>query len=164
MANISQQVPNFLGGVSQASDVQKSPNQADEIINGYPDATYGLLKRPGSQWLYNLDITNPEEYYWFTVNSFNLPYIGCIGNNTLRLWSTLDGTEQNVDISSAGTYLNSVNFPFAVEPYEQFNVFTVEKGTVLLNNLKIVAKDPTKTGAETVTKVSTYADLPDEPR
>ena len=163
MANISQQVPNFLGGVSQASDVQKDPNQVDEIINGYPDTTYGLLKRPGSQWLYNLDITNPESYYWFTINSFGLPYIGCIGNNSIRLWSTIDGTEQTIDTTSVGTYLNSVTTPFPVQPYQQFRVFTLEKGTVILNNRVVAARTDDVTAAETVVKVTTYADLPDEP-
>ena len=163
MANISQQVPNFLGGVSQASDVQKSPNQVDEIINGYTDSTYGLLKRPGSQWLYNLDIDNPEDYYWFTVNSFELPYIGCIGNNTIRLWSTIDGTEQTIDTTLASDYLDSTTGRFAVPPYEQFQIFTVEKGTIILNNRVKAKKSTDKTADVTVEKVSTYADLPSEP-
>ncbi len=163
MANISQQIPNFLGGVSQASDVQKSSNQVDEIINGYPDATYGLLKRPGSQWLYNLDIENPEDYYWFTVNSFSLPYIGCIGDNSIRLWSTIDGTEQTIDTSFAGTYLDSVTSPFPVEPFQQFRVFTLEKGTIILNNRTVVTRSAETTADITVVSVTTYAELPETP-
>ena len=163
MANISQQVPNFLGGVSQASDVQKSPNQVDEIINGFPDATYGLLKRPGSQWLYNLNIDNPGDYYWFTVNSFSLPYIGCIGNNSIRLWSTIDGTEQTIDTSFAGTYLDSVTTPFPVEPYQQFKVFTLEKGTIVLNTRVTATRSEETTADISVVSVTTYAELPEEP-
>ena len=51
MANVSQQIPNYLGGVSQASDIQKAPNEVDDIINGYPDPSFGLGKRNGSQFL-----------------------------------------------------------------------------------------------------------------
>jgi hypothetical protein len=54
MANITQQIPNFLGGVSTQPDDQKLPNQVSEIINGYPDPTFGLIKRPGFNWIANL--------------------------------------------------------------------------------------------------------------
>jgi hypothetical protein len=31
--------------------IKKQPGQVDEILNGYPDPTYGLLKRNGTQFL-----------------------------------------------------------------------------------------------------------------
>ena len=51
MANITQQIPNFLGGFSQEPDYQKPVNAVSELINGYPDLTAGLSKRPGSKFI-----------------------------------------------------------------------------------------------------------------
>ena len=170
MANVSQQVPNFLGGVSQASDIQKNSNQVDEIINGYPDVTYGLIKRPGSQWLYNLDITDPEDYYWFTINQSGLPYIGCIGNNDIRLWSTVTGQEQTIDKSLVGDYIVQATNPSPipgvpatnVPAYEQFRIFPLEKGTVILNN-KITTARAADLTTGTATEVTSFANLPETP-
>jgi hypothetical protein len=51
MAAVTQTIPTFLGGVSRQADTKKQPGQVTEILNGYPDPTYGLLKRNGSQFL-----------------------------------------------------------------------------------------------------------------
>ena len=168
MANVSQQVPNFLGGVSQASDIQKNANQLEDIINGFPDVTYGLVKRPGSQWLYGLNVGGtPEDYYWFTINSNGLPYLGCIGDETIRLWSTTTGVEQTINFDAKGTYLDEISnptpIPGNIPAYEQFRVFTLEKGTVVLNNRVVTAKTDDKTPAGSPTEVSSFADLPDAP-
>ena len=47
MANITQSVPNFLGGVSTRPDDLKDVNQVRDIVNGYLDPTFGLIKRNG---------------------------------------------------------------------------------------------------------------------
>ena len=47
MPAVTQQIPNFLGGVSRQTDDKKLANQLTECVNGYPDPTFGLLKRPG---------------------------------------------------------------------------------------------------------------------
>ena len=47
MAAVTQRVSNYLGGVSRQSDDKKLPGQVTELINGYPDVTIGLTKRPG---------------------------------------------------------------------------------------------------------------------
>ncbi len=47
MPAVTQLIPNFLGGVSRQNDDKKLLGQVTECINGYPDPTYGLLKRPG---------------------------------------------------------------------------------------------------------------------
>lgn len=162
MANVSQQVPNFLGGVSQSADIQKSVNQVDDIINGFPDTTYGLLKRPGCQWLYKFDVTDPSDYYWFALAFNSTPYLGAVKANTIRLWNTVTGQEQTVDTTAIGDYLSAATSMFGPMPaYEQFQVFPLEKGIVILNKEKVTAKSADKTATKNVTQVSTYADLPD---
>ena len=54
MAAVTQRVPNYLGGVSKQSDDKKLPNQVKVCLNGYPDPTFGLTKRPGFKWISNL--------------------------------------------------------------------------------------------------------------
>ena len=53
MAAITQRVDNYLGGVSRQSDDKKLPGQVKECLDGYPDPTFGLTKRPGFQWIAN---------------------------------------------------------------------------------------------------------------
>ena len=47
MAAVTQRINNYLGGVSRQSDDKKLPGQVRECLNGYPDPTFGLTKRPG---------------------------------------------------------------------------------------------------------------------
>ena len=49
MPAVTQRVDDYLGGVSRQSDDKKLPGQVEECINGYPDPTFGLTKRPGFQ-------------------------------------------------------------------------------------------------------------------
>ena len=156
--NVTQQITNFLGGVSQASDTQKDPNQVDDIINGYTDSTYGLLKRPGSQWLYDLDISNPFTYKWFAINDTNLPFYGCIGNGTLRLWSSQTGQEQTIlYLDSSDTYCAT---PAGVEAWKQFKLVTTEKGTIVVNNQIIVEPSIDETPGTLTGTVANFDGLP----
>ena len=62
MANITQQIPNFLGGVSTQPDPQKEQNQVRGIVNGYLDPTFGLVKRNGFAWKANLGSNSATTY------------------------------------------------------------------------------------------------------
>ena len=62
MPVVTQLSPNFLGGVSNQNDDKKLAGQVSECINGYPDPTYGLLKRPGMKFIEHLKDTNDNAY------------------------------------------------------------------------------------------------------
>ena len=51
MAGITQQVPNYIFGISEQPDELKVPGQVTDLKNGLPDVTRGLQKRPGSQYV-----------------------------------------------------------------------------------------------------------------
>ena len=68
MAAITQQISTFLGGISTQEDNKKSSGQVSEILNGYPDPTFGLVKRNGSQFLTTL--TNQIILILFKVKQF----------------------------------------------------------------------------------------------
>ena len=82
MTNISQQIPDYLGGVSTQPDDQKAANQVKEIINGYPDTTVGLIKRPGFKWVANIvNDTSYDNAHWFYFRySDSEQYVGAIIN------------------------------------------------------------------------------------
>ena len=66
MPAVTQRVDNYLGGVSRQSDDKKLPGQVEECINGYPDPTFGLTKRPGFQHIANLGTgTIYDNSKWF---------------------------------------------------------------------------------------------------
>ena len=54
MANVTQTIENYLSGVTRIPDFNKLPGQVRDLLNGYPDPTFGLLKRPGSNELWNV--------------------------------------------------------------------------------------------------------------
>ena len=81
MAAVTQQVPTFLGGVSRQQDTKKTPGQMTEILNGFPDPAFGLIKRNGNQFLteftppaaspsaFILQLASPDEYLDSMLNS-----------------------------------------------------------------------------------------------
>ncbi len=54
MASITQTIPSFTGGISQQPDELVLPGQVKDLINGIPDITDGLVKRPGSRFINSL--------------------------------------------------------------------------------------------------------------
>jgi len=101
MAAITQTTPNFLGGVSRQNDDKKLPNQLTECINGYPDATYGLLKRPGMEHINVLKKADGtafskselEDAAWFFIDRDDAgSYVGAIKGSNIYVWTKEDGT------------------------------------------------------------------------
>ena len=80
MPAITQRIDNYLGGVSKQSDDKKLPGQVTECLNGYPDPTFGLTKRPGLKWIANLGTgTTYDNCKWFYIaRTASEKYIGCI--------------------------------------------------------------------------------------
>ena len=101
MPAITQDIPNFLGGVSRQNDDKKLPNQVTECINGYPDPTYGLLKRPGMEHVNVLKKANGDAFTkseladaaWFYIDRDNAgSYVGAIKDDDIFVWTKEDGT------------------------------------------------------------------------
>ncbi len=101
MPAITQTTPNFLGGVSRQNDDKKLSNQVTECINGYPDPTYGLLKRPGMEHINVLKKANGTAFSkteladaaWFFIDRDDAgSYIGAIKGTNIYVWTKDDGT------------------------------------------------------------------------
>ena len=142
MANITQQIPNFLGGFSQEPDYQKPVNTVSEMINGYPDLTAGLSKRPGSKFIKKLSgITAVTGYKYFEVEHNNESYIAAVGGGTVKVWKTETGDECTVVTTNAAT--GYLNVPTGTEAHAAFKTTSFEKATIICNTTVTAAASST---------------------
>lgn len=117
MAAITQFVPTFLGGVSRQADTKKFPGQVNEIINGYPDPTYGLLKRGGAKYIGNVasyvddESDSLKDGYWFAIDRDNDErYAGVITKSgDIRIWNTVPVNTGGVLTFTEATVANKTN-------------------------------------------------------
>ena len=101
MPAVTQQIPNFLGGVSRQTDDKKLPNTLTECVNGYPDPTFGLLKRPGMRHVNVLkkadgtafNKTELADAAWFFIDRGAAgSYVGAIKGADIFIWTAENGT------------------------------------------------------------------------
>ena len=139
MAAVTQRVPNYLGGVSKQPDDKKLANQVRECLNGYPDPTFGLTKRPGFKWVANLGTgTTYDNCKWFYIHRDNdEKYIGCIkpasGQVTgdIDIWNATTGVACTVNYGSgAQAYLTGAR--------DNYDILTVQDTSIITNNLHTV--------------------------
>ena len=146
MPTVTQRVDNYLGGVSRQSDDKKLPGQVRECLNGYPDPTFGLTKRPGFKWIANLGTgTTYDSSRWFYIaRTATEKYIGCIkpapegGTGDIDIWNVTTGVACTVNYGTgAQAYLTGAR--------TNYSILTVQDTSIIVNN-KIIANkiaDPT---------------------
>ena len=146
MPAVTQRVDNYLGGVSRQADTKKLPGQVEECLNGYPDPTFGLTKRPGMQWISNLGTgTTYDSSKWFYIaRTATEKYIGCItpasGGSTggIFIWNAITGAAATVTYGTgAQAYLTGAR--------TNYHILTVQDTSIITNNLITADKqaDPT---------------------
>jgi hypothetical protein len=117
MPAVTQLTPNFLGGVSRQNDDKKLEGQVSECINGYPDPTYGLLKRPGMKFIDKLKDAGGTPFnqaglngaVWFYIDRGTAgSYVGAIKGSNIYVW-TQDGTWCTVT-NTGSSYLTGTSF------------------------------------------------------
>ena len=153
MPNITQQIPNFLGGVSTQPDDQKLVNQVTDIINGYPDPTFGLIKRPGFNWIANLGsaATYAAGHWFYYRYSSTEAYVGVIKSQTVKLWNT-DGTAATITNGTSQAYLNN--------GHNHFHVISRQDQIIITNKMMTAAMSSSNTSGSIAGTVSSLATLP----
>ena len=146
MASVTQRVDNYLGGVSRQSDDKKLPGQVEECINGYPDPTFGLTKRPGFQHIENLGTgTTYDNSKWFFISRTETEkYIGCItpavynsdqqltSTGGIFIWNAITGaTAHPTYIGSAQSYLTGARI--------DYDILTIQDKSIITNRLQTTA-------------------------
>ena len=110
MAGITQTIPNFFQGISVQPDDLKMPGQVTNSVNLLPDITKGLVKRPGSKLIKQLDADSKSDGCWFTYinDTTSEKYIGkVVRNGKVFIWNCADGTKE--EIATHQSYLAHSN-------------------------------------------------------
>ena len=161
MTSITQQIPNYTGGVSQQPDELKLPGQVNKAKNVLPDVTRGLLKRPGGQLIgsgLTVDSGNLKWFHYYRDEAEQ--YIGQIQLSTgaLKMWKCSDGTEytqangkityeagKETDIKN---YLKTAASGSSIPIDSDIQTLTSNDTTFLLNRNKPVAMSSATTAAK----------------
>ena len=146
MPAVTQRIDNYLGGVSRQSDDKKLPGQVRECLNGYPDPTFGLTKRPGFKWISNLGSgTTFDDSKWFYIaRTDDEKYIGCItpsgvtvtGNGTsgatnktsLATTASASGANMKVDLTATSGVVSAITIVEGGSGFVNNEVITIASG------------------------------------
>ena len=112
MAAISQKYRGLIGGVSQQPDSLKLDGQLRECDNFYPDPTFGLIKRPGTKAIRQLDNAAGEGSFFFISKGDDDKLIFKINRDgTTALWDAQSGVQQTINAvdATAVAYATHVN-------------------------------------------------------
>ena len=89
MTSITQTIPSFTGGISQQPDELVLPGQVKNLVNGVPDITDGLVKRPGSRFISALSGASDGTWFSYYRDKSEGAYVGQIQRNgTVKIWDT----------------------------------------------------------------------------
>ena len=163
MAGITQVIPTYVGGISEQPDHTKSPGQVKNIINGIPDVTYGLFKRPGSKRVGTDPLTNVQSggsWFHYYRDETEGSYIGQVAaDGKIRIWDCDDGTEKDVwyhtDNSTYdatdSNHTSITSYLTASTNTEDIQALTINDTTFFNNRSKVV----TTTGTTDTRAIST---------
>jgi hypothetical protein len=151
MPAITQRIDNYLGGVSKQSEDKMFPGQVKECLNGYPDPTFGLTKRPGTKWIANLGTgTTYDNARWFYIaRTSDEKYIGCIkpkpnsGTGDIDIWN-INGTACTVDYDYGSWQANTAYAVGDIVTNDSGKVYTCDRAGTSASS----GNGPTGTGAD----------------
>jgi hypothetical protein len=109
MASITQTIPSFTGGISQQPDELVLPGQVKDLVNGIPDITDGLVKRPGSRFINSLSGASTGTWFSYYRDASEGAYIGQVQRNgAVKIWHANDVYDSNGNkTDSAGDVAHS---------------------------------------------------------
>ena len=147
MAAVTQRVSNYLSGVSKQPDSKKLPGQVRECLNGFPDVTTGLTKRPGFKFISVLKNSSNTAYSgtqldggkWFYINRGDgTKYIGCVTpkvsstNGTIKIWNADTGAACTVTDTATSSAIGAHSYLTGTKL--NYDVLTVHDSTIITNN------------------------------
>lgn len=132
MTSIAQTVPNYIFGISEQPDYLKRPGQVVDSVNMTPDVTAGLTKRPGSEFVAN--VNDSDDGTWFNYyRSDAEQYIGHIQENGFVSINNVDGTACTVTQLTGVTQNSTVANYLSHTAAEQLQTITVNDYTFVCN-------------------------------
>ena len=130
-------VPNLAQGVSQQPDNLRYPGQCDEQINAWATVVEGLVKRPHTSYIKNVDSSQPSNLFTHFVkrDETNKYVINVSVGGSVSAFNLSLGTSIPVATTSiAQAYLSGIT-----NPVQELRALTVADYTFLVNKSKTVA-------------------------
>jgi len=160
MTAVTQSAENLLGGVSTQADFKKDKNQVRQATNAYVEPSFGLCKRPGSEFILNFGTEDEfkDAKWFFYIRDSDETYIGAIQKRSVRIFNVASLAESTVTVEgSALDYLSSDNFL-------DYRTITIQDNTIILNRQVEVEAlaDPTYVSGKEGTVVLTFVDYSSE--
>lgn len=164
--NVTQTIPNYIGGISQQPDYDKNPGMLRDIKNAYPDVTYGLQKRHGSRWEFAVDSDYElNDACWFTFrDKKDIAYFAAIipknGSRgaTIRVWASATGEEKFVTGNFTYLTINDKDFPITKE---SFKTTSINQLVSIVNRNATVKEDSNNSSGSIKGIVTSVAELPE---
>jgi len=135
-------VPNLAQGVSQQPDNLRYPGQCDEQINAWATVVEGLVKRPHTSYVKNVDSSQPSNLFTHFVKRdetnkyvINVSVGGSVSAFNLSLGTSIPV----VTTSIAQAYLSGIT-----NPTQELRALTVADYTFLVNKSKTVRVNPSE--------------------
>ena len=156
MTGITQTIPNYHGGISEQPDFKKNLGQVTNIVNGVPDLTYGLYKRPGSKRVSALSsLATGGSFFHYYRDETEGSYIGQVkSDGDVKVWRCSDGQLMTTAWGSTnGANETNLKAYLATSTPTDLSFLTVNDTTFATNSTKVVTKD----SATTATRPHTYA-------
>jgi len=150
MAAVTQKIPHYLSGVSKQADSKKIPGQVKECLNGFPDVTLGLTKRPGLKFISKLKNSSGTDFSgtqldgakWFYINRSATKYIGCVTpkvgntNGTIHVWNADTGAVCTITDKTTNAAIGAHAYLDGTK--SNYDVLTVDAATFITNNSKVI--------------------------
>lgn len=144
---VSDNIPNLTGGVSQQPAAIRRENQFESQTNAYATLVDGLSPRRPTYHIAKMiqDVIGPETFLHFINRDPTEQYVVIIQpSGEIRAWDLLNGEEVAVTVTgSAGDYVD------VESPKDALKVITVADYSFVLNTTIEVANDGTTTPART---------------
>ena len=129
MSLTSKTIPSMIGGVSQQSDLVRSPDQMQDQTNGWSDIASGVSKRPATQLVAKLMANAPSNAFVHAMNrDISEQFIAIIADGVIRVFDVMSGEERTVRAPGGWAYLST-----ATDYASDFDAVTVADYTFLTN-------------------------------
>lgn len=144
MAAVTQKTPTFIGGVSQQTDDKKQLGQLRSCLNGYPDPTFGLIKRAGGEFIAELKNSSNTVYgptafdngHWFSIfRDSSEQYLGVIKANQIYIWDITTGAAKTVAYTGG-----SQSYLTGTTP-QDYQVLSINDSTYITNKTVTVTAE-----------------------
>ena len=143
MTGITQTIPNYFGGISEQPDYKKNLGQVTNVINGIPDITTGLYKRPGSKRIGELSsLATGGSFFHYYRDETEGSYIGQVkSDGDVKVWRCSDGQLMTTAWGSTnGANETNLKTYLATSTPTDLSFLTINDTTFATNSTKTITK------------------------